>query len=206
MADRRTKPQVKDPVDEGLGIIRAGESYPLSIFGRLVGLGKAAIRQARRDGLKIRQQGNRSFVLAEDWHDHLRNTEPQPANGGGRSVSSTIHDNLPLGFDLVVSYPLGEAWPVYTAFGVTGAISNRKRFAEGEAGALDHWRDFAAALHAIGAMPAAYYEWAAETEKLLEPATPPKPLPDRVRERVLATLTEDTEFADAVRAIVGGGA
>ncbi|MCC7419535.1 MAG: hypothetical protein IT428_04600 [Planctomycetaceae bacterium] len=77
----RTKPQGKPPVDDGLGIIRSGESYPLSIFGRLVGLGKAALRQARREGLKIRQQGNRSFVLAEDWHEHLRNTEPQQANG-----------------------------------------------------------------------------------------------------------------------------
>lgn len=59
-----------------LGIIRAGESYPLSIFSRLAGLGPAALRSARRQGLRVCQGGGRRWVLGRDWIDYLDRTNP----------------------------------------------------------------------------------------------------------------------------------
>ena len=77
----RTKPQggatekaKADPAD--FGIISKNKSYALAVFSRITGQGKAAIREARRNGLRICQSGNRSYVLGKDWHAYLEATNP----------------------------------------------------------------------------------------------------------------------------------
>ena len=52
--------------------IVAGASYPLKEFQRRTSLGSAAIRRARKDGLKVRRVGRHSFILGEDWLEHLQ--------------------------------------------------------------------------------------------------------------------------------------
>jgi hypothetical protein len=39
-----------------------------------MGLGQAALREARRGGLKVRYVGRRGFVLGADLIDFIRNT------------------------------------------------------------------------------------------------------------------------------------
>ncbi len=58
-----------------LGSISADESYPLPVFQRIAGLSAWAMRQARRDGLKVRTVGRRKYVMGRDWHDHLSKQE-----------------------------------------------------------------------------------------------------------------------------------
>jgi hypothetical protein len=54
-------------------VIRSGESYPIAEFRRRSGLGIAAMRKARRNGLYVRRVGSRAFVLGSDWHKYLEN-------------------------------------------------------------------------------------------------------------------------------------
>lgn len=42
-----------------IGVIRADESYTLEEFKRRVGFGNAALRRARRAGLRLLQEGKR---------------------------------------------------------------------------------------------------------------------------------------------------
>lgn len=51
-----------------LGVILADATYPLPEFQRLSGLGQAALRQARRQGLVITAIGRRRFVRGADFH------------------------------------------------------------------------------------------------------------------------------------------
>lgn len=57
-------------------VIRAGEAYPLPIFKRLTGMGDAAMRAARKNGLPLKKVGTRTFILGADWLSYL---ERQPA-------------------------------------------------------------------------------------------------------------------------------
>ena len=54
-------------------LIDARHVYSLDEASRRMGLGTAAIRQARRNGLKIRKLGRRSYVLGEDVIEYLKN-------------------------------------------------------------------------------------------------------------------------------------
>lgn len=63
------------------GEILAGAAYTLPELRRRFGLGKAALRQARSSGLKIRRVGIRSFVLGSDVLEWLQ-TQPIVGNGG----------------------------------------------------------------------------------------------------------------------------
>lgn len=56
--------------------IEADVAYSLPEFERRTQLGKAAMREARRAGLKIRQVGSRRFVLGSDWLEHLKGRPP----------------------------------------------------------------------------------------------------------------------------------
>ena len=47
------------------------EVYALDEFKRRTGLDKAAIRQARRKGLKVVKVGRRSFVIGQDFATYL---------------------------------------------------------------------------------------------------------------------------------------
>jgi hypothetical protein len=45
--------------------------YPLELFKGMTGLDVAAMREARRNGLKVHKVGRRHFVRGEDFHDYL---------------------------------------------------------------------------------------------------------------------------------------
>jgi len=51
--------------------IRDSESYTLNEFRRRTGLGVAALRAARRRGLRVTRVGSRSYVRGKDWNRYL---------------------------------------------------------------------------------------------------------------------------------------
>jgi len=55
-------------IGPALGVILADATYPLPEFQRLSGLGEAALRQARRQGLVVTAIGRRRFVRGADFH------------------------------------------------------------------------------------------------------------------------------------------
>jgi hypothetical protein len=55
---------------EELAAIRSDEQYPLELFERMVGLGRAAVREARRHGLKVEYLHGRCFVRGQAWLDY----------------------------------------------------------------------------------------------------------------------------------------
>lgn len=50
-----------------LGPIEPQVLYPLEDFEARSGMGKTALRQARRTGLKVRYVGNRGFIFGRDF-------------------------------------------------------------------------------------------------------------------------------------------
>lgn len=54
-----------------VGVIRADEAYTLEEFKRRVGFQNAALRRARRAGLRLLREGKRKYVLGRDWIDYL---------------------------------------------------------------------------------------------------------------------------------------
>lgn len=59
-------------LEKELSPIRANEIYPLSVFMQRTGLGKQAMRTARRAGLIVGEIGNRKYVKGADflkWYD-----------------------------------------------------------------------------------------------------------------------------------------
>ncbi len=51
--------------------IEDGASYPLDDFRRRTGQGYHAMMKARQNGLKVRRQGSRTFILGRDWNEYL---------------------------------------------------------------------------------------------------------------------------------------
>lgn len=51
--------------------IQADVCYPLPLFSDSVGLGRAALATARRNGLTIRKVGNRKYILGRDWLQYV---------------------------------------------------------------------------------------------------------------------------------------
>ena len=66
-----------------LGVIRSEDIYPLTVFYKLSGLGAHAVRQARRNGLRVREVGNRSYILGNDFYQFL----------GGQPQEDDMHDD-----------------------------------------------------------------------------------------------------------------
>ncbi len=62
----------KQSTESLLRPIRADEVLPLECFMRASGLGRAALREARRSGLIVRRVHNRGFIIGSDWLDYLR--------------------------------------------------------------------------------------------------------------------------------------
>lgn len=54
-----------------LGPVDPSTLYPLPDLQARVGLGVAAFRQMRRDGLAVRYAGGRGYVLGKDFIDHV---------------------------------------------------------------------------------------------------------------------------------------
>ena len=52
---------------EDLAAIRPEEQYPVELFERIAGLGRAALREARRKGLKVTYVHGRAYVRGSDW-------------------------------------------------------------------------------------------------------------------------------------------
>jgi hypothetical protein len=58
-------------ITQPLSEIRPEVLYPLAMFSKVSGLGRAAIRKARRDGLPIRYFSKTAFVLGQDFISHV---------------------------------------------------------------------------------------------------------------------------------------
>jgi len=58
-----------------LSSVRIDEIYPLSVFYRITGLGRHALRQARRKGLKVCRIGGRAYVRGDDFNAFLSSLE-----------------------------------------------------------------------------------------------------------------------------------
>ena len=54
-----------------LGTIRDDTTYPLALFQRTAGIGKHALSQLRRRGLKVIRTGGRAFVRGRDFSAFL---------------------------------------------------------------------------------------------------------------------------------------
>ena len=54
-----------------LGPIESGTCYPLAVFAERSGLGRYALTQMRRRGLRVIRSGGRAFVRGEDFESFL---------------------------------------------------------------------------------------------------------------------------------------
>jgi len=61
-----TKPQLS-----AVGEIRKDATYTLKEFKRRLGIGDAAIRQMKREGLPLRKIGKAKYVMGEDWFEFV---------------------------------------------------------------------------------------------------------------------------------------
>ncbi|QDT56899.1 hypothetical protein Pan44_49610 [Caulifigura coniformis] len=48
--------------------------YPLATFEQTFKVGRHAMRQARRDGLKVKYSAGKGWLLGRDWIDHVQRT------------------------------------------------------------------------------------------------------------------------------------
>lgn len=61
--------QKTDP--EQLGTIEDGKTYPLAVFQKTAGIGKHALSQLRKQGLRVIRTGGRAFVRGRDFNEFL---------------------------------------------------------------------------------------------------------------------------------------
>ena len=54
-----------------VGEIRKDATYTLKEFKRRLGIGDAAIRQMKREGLPLRKIGKAKYVMGEDWFEFV---------------------------------------------------------------------------------------------------------------------------------------
>lgn len=64
-------PTARPHQDQALGAIESAAVYPLPEFQRLSGLGEAALRKARRQGLSVTTIGRRRFIRGADFHEFI---------------------------------------------------------------------------------------------------------------------------------------
>ena len=64
-------PKDSSPNRDSLGMILSDATYTLGEFQRISGLGEAALRKARRQGLVVIRVGRRGFVKGRDFQDYL---------------------------------------------------------------------------------------------------------------------------------------
>ncbi len=62
-----------------LGTICDDTTYPLAVFQKTAGIGKHALSQLRRKGLKVIRTGGRAFIRGKDFSAFLGNL----ADGAG---------------------------------------------------------------------------------------------------------------------------
>lgn len=61
------------------GVVSRYEVYTLDEFKRRTGLSEAALRTARRSGLKVDYRQGRAFVRGESWYAYLASELPESA-------------------------------------------------------------------------------------------------------------------------------
>lgn len=59
------------PNTRELAPIESGCTYPLDEFARRSGLGRHALREARRKGLKVKRLGGRAYVRGDDFDEFI---------------------------------------------------------------------------------------------------------------------------------------
>jgi hypothetical protein len=64
-------PKDSSPSRDSLGMILSDATYTLGEFQRISGLGEAALRKARRQGLVVTLVGRRGFVKGRDFNEYL---------------------------------------------------------------------------------------------------------------------------------------
>ena len=64
MAEIKTQPVA-------VGEIRKDATYTLKEFKRRLGIGDAAVRQMKREGLPLRKFGKAKYVMGEDWFEFV---------------------------------------------------------------------------------------------------------------------------------------
>lgn len=74
------------PENPSAGVIRPDELYTLEAFKRRINFKDAALRQARRLGLKVYRKQGRTFLLGKDWIEYVTGkaaaSEPQVTGTG----------------------------------------------------------------------------------------------------------------------------
>lgn len=57
--------------------IKRGVQYMLTDFMKLVGLGRDAMRQARKNGLRVLRAHGRAYVNSDDWFSYVERVSKQ---------------------------------------------------------------------------------------------------------------------------------
>jgi hypothetical protein len=78
---QQTRSNAKPPghIQTALAPLSSSEIYPLEVFKRRSGLDAWALRQARRNGLRVLTIGRRKFVRGSDFADYLEKVATEPA-------------------------------------------------------------------------------------------------------------------------------
>ncbi len=72
----RRKSESMQFIDEATtGVINPAELYTLNAFKRRLGLADAALRSARRKGLRVTYVHKHGFVLGRDWIEYVLNSK-----------------------------------------------------------------------------------------------------------------------------------
>ncbi len=64
-----------------LGTISDDTTYPLAVFQKTAGIGKHALSQLRRQGLRVIRTGGRAFVRGRDFSAFLGELQDKPQAG-----------------------------------------------------------------------------------------------------------------------------
>jgi hypothetical protein len=78
---RRHQPKATQP-------IRDGETYPLEIIPELLGISTEAIRNARKNGLRVGRCGTKVYVSGEELRRFLHGCNDTAAQSGDCSAKS----------------------------------------------------------------------------------------------------------------------
>ena len=67
--------------DFTLGVINPDELYTLKTFTRRIGIREAALRSARRAGLRVYYVHNHAYIHGRDWIDYVLSSQDRRNSG-----------------------------------------------------------------------------------------------------------------------------
>lgn len=70
------------------GSIHADSLYTLDSFKKRLGMSDAALRSARRAGLKVHYKHGRGFISGQAWITYVTEPEPEPVKEPGLPTRS----------------------------------------------------------------------------------------------------------------------